>query len=148
MHHTLRPLVAPSTARAQSHEAIFANPSRFGSTSDTGAKEAEVVIWRAPTMMTPKEREFSRQCTDAFPPSTKKRSFHAIPAPQMLRCPVGGGTCFLSIINVKNPRGSANSHFSIHHRNGAQYSTKVEGSRNNFLYTSFPGSALTSDMQS
>ena len=97
--------------------------------------------------MTPLEREFSRQCTRSFPPSLKRHNFHPITAPQMLRCPLGGGTCGHSLINIKNPKGSIYTHFSVHHRTGDHFSIKVEGSHNHFLYTEFPGPNPPSDAQ-
>ena len=103
---------------------------------------------RVPTKMTAVEREFSRQCTSQFPPSTKKHNFHPVSASQMLRCPIGGGSRQNSLINTKNPKGAIYSHFSIHHRDGALYQIKVEGSHNHFLHTSFPNQTTPSDTQS
>ena len=96
-------------------------------------------MWRIPTNLSPQEREFARQCTRSFPPSTRKRNFHPISAVLMIRCPIGGGSCKHSPINLKNPKGSAYTHFSIHHRTGIHYNIKIEGVHNHFLYTSFPG---------
>ena len=113
--------------------------SRFGSCIHKEGKKWEVVIWRTPTRMTMQERDFSRKCTQTYPPSTKKYNFHPISAPQMLRCPIGGGSCLGSLINIKTPKAAAFTHFSLHHRDGKMYSIKIEGSHNNFLYTDFPG---------
>ena len=66
----------------------------------------------------------------------------------MLRCPIGKGTCSHSLINAKNPKDSIFSHFCVHHRDGGFYHTKVEGSHNNFLCTTFPGPLPPSDVQS
>ena len=110
------------------------SPSKYGSCQQVSPNVWEIVMWCLPTNLTPSEREFSRQCTRAFPPTAKKRNFHPISAAQMIRCPIGGGTRNRSIINVKNPKGSAYTHFSIHHRNGSHYNLKIEGSRNHFFH--------------
>ena len=127
------------------HSDVFGNPTRFGSCSQMNAREREVVILRAPTRMTPQEREYSRQCSRSFPPSTKKHSFHPISAPQMIRCPIGGGSCGHSLINKKNPKGAVFTHFSAHHRDGLFYHIKIEGSHKNYSYTSFPGPSPPTD---
>ena len=105
---------APNPGSSQS-------PTKYGSCEQVSPLEWNIVMWRVPTNMTSQEREFSRQCTRAFPPITKKRNFHPIPAAQMIGRPVGGGTRKHSIINIGNPKGSASTHFCIHHRNGAHY---------------------------
>ena len=115
------------------------SPTKYGTCQQTSPQEWDIVMWRIPTNLTPQEREFSRQCTRSFPPTTKKRNFHPISAALMARCPIGGGSCKHSLINLNNPKGSAYTHFSIHHRTGAHYNIKIEGVRNHFLYTSFPG---------
>ena len=112
---------------------------QYGSCKQTGNNKWEVVIWRVPTKMTAQEREFSRRCSRAYPPSTKKHNFHPIASPQMIRCPIGGGSCLNSLINIKTPKPAAFTHFSIHHRDEKVYEIKIEGSHNNFLYTAFPG---------
>ena len=126
---------------------VFKDISRFGSWSQMNTKEREVVIRRTPTRMTPQEREYSRQCSRSYPPSTKKHSFHPIAAPLMIRCPIGGGTCGHSLINIKNPKSAVFTHFSTHHRDGLFYHIKIEASHKGFLYTSFPGPSPPSDTQ-
>ena len=123
------------------------NQRQHGSVKKVGAKEWDIVIWRVPTQMTQAERDFSRQCASSFPPTVKKRNYHPISAAQMLRCPLGGGTCGNSLINTKDPKGAIYSHFSIHHRTGDFYNIKLEGSYNHFLYTTFPSSSIPSDTQ-
>ena len=117
---------APEISSSQS-------PTKYGSCQQTSPHVWEVVMWRVPTNITQQERDFSRQCTRSFPPTTKKHNFHPISAALMIRCPIGGGTCNHSIINIKNPKGSAFTHFSIHRRNGDHYNIKIEGSFNHCL---------------
>ena len=79
---------------------------QYGSCNKIGVKEWEVVIWRAPTKRTALGREISSSCARAFPPSTKTRNFYPISAPQMIRCPIGGGSRQGSIINRKTPKAA------------------------------------------
>ena len=120
---------------------------QYGSRKKRGDNKWEVVIWRVPTKMTAVEREFSRRCSRAYSPSTKKHNFHPIASPQMIRCPIGGGTCQNSLINIKTPKPAAFTHFSIHHRDEKKYEIKIKGSHNNFLYTTFPGGGEIPDEQ-
>ena len=122
--------------------------SRYGSIRKVTNDEWCVDIYRTPTRMSPEEKIFSEQCRGTEPPATYRRNYHSPSMPQMLRCPIGGGSCKNGLINVRNAKAAVNSHFNLHHRSrGKFFHLKLEGAANAFTYTTFPLKKAPTDVQ-
>ena len=127
---------------------LVVSTNEYGSIRKVTNDEWCADLYRLPTRMTPEKKLFSEQCRAAEPPATYQRNYHSPSMPQMIRCPIGGGSCKNGLINVRNSKAAINSHFNMHHRSrGEFFRLKIEGATNAFTYTTCPLGRPPADTQ-
>ena len=133
---------------ADNLKGVTVSSNKYGAIRKITNDEWGVDLYRVPTHMTPEEKLYSEQCRASVPPATYRHNYHSPAMSQMLRCPIGGGSCNNGLINVRNSKAAINSHFNMHHRcRGKFYHLKIEGANNAYTYSSFPLGRPPTDTQ-
>ena len=76
----------------------------------------QVGILRHPRALTLEEVTRCQKYANAKAPQTRKHDYCGLLAPDMLRCPIGGGPRRYGVLNIRASNQAVRTHYNIPHR--------------------------------